>query len=166
MADILISIRPNWIQKIFDGEKTVEIRKTRPKIEPPFRCYIYCTKPMYEYEDILLTEEPASFMFGGGMVVGEFVCDSITKYLTGQSFSESRICFSLRILGCLTENEVWEYAAGKDIFGWHISDLCVYERPKPLSDFKRWDKTGELATIERLRRPPQSWCYVEGGLTG
>lgn len=41
---VLISIRPEWCEKIADGEKTIEVRKTRPKLETPFRCYIYRTK--------------------------------------------------------------------------------------------------------------------------
>lgn len=44
MKSILISIRPEWCEKIVSGEKTVEIRKTRPKLEPAFKVYIYCTK--------------------------------------------------------------------------------------------------------------------------
>ena len=43
MKAVLISIRPEWCEKIASGEKTVEIRKTRPKLEPPFKVYIYCT---------------------------------------------------------------------------------------------------------------------------
>ena len=41
---VLLSIRPEWCVKILNGEKTVEIRKNRPKLKPPFKCYIYCTK--------------------------------------------------------------------------------------------------------------------------
>lgn len=41
---VLISIRPGWCEKIANGEKTIEVRKTRPKLETPFKCYIYCTK--------------------------------------------------------------------------------------------------------------------------
>lgn len=44
MKSVLISIRPEWCAKIASGEKTVEVRKTRPKMNPPFKCYIYCTK--------------------------------------------------------------------------------------------------------------------------
>ncbi len=40
----LISIRPKWVEKIANGEKTIEVRKTRPKLETPFKCYIYCTQ--------------------------------------------------------------------------------------------------------------------------
>lgn len=38
---VLISIRPKWCEKIVSGEKTIEVRKTRPKMETPFKCYIY-----------------------------------------------------------------------------------------------------------------------------
>lgn len=41
---VLISIRPEWCEKIINGKKTVEVRKTRPKMDTPFKCYIYCTK--------------------------------------------------------------------------------------------------------------------------
>ena len=40
---VLISIRPEWVRKILNGSKTVEIRKTAPKCGVPFKCYIYCT---------------------------------------------------------------------------------------------------------------------------
>ena len=41
---VLLSIRPNWCKKIANLRKTVEIRKTAPNLEVPFKCYIYCTK--------------------------------------------------------------------------------------------------------------------------
>ena len=44
MRAVLISINPKWCKLIIDGKKTVEIRKTRPKIDTPFKCYIYCTR--------------------------------------------------------------------------------------------------------------------------
>ena len=40
----LIIVGPKWCGKIVSGEKTIEVRKTRPKMETPFKCYIYCTK--------------------------------------------------------------------------------------------------------------------------
>lgn len=50
---VLISIRPKWCEKIVNGEKTIEIRKTRPRLETPFKCYIYCTLPRNPHEDFL-----------------------------------------------------------------------------------------------------------------
>ena len=45
---VLISIRPKWCEKIIGGEKTIEVRKTRPKLQTPFKCYIYCAAGMAE----------------------------------------------------------------------------------------------------------------------
>ena len=42
---VLLSIRPKWCCKIANGEKTAEVRRSRPKIDTPFTCYIYCSKP-------------------------------------------------------------------------------------------------------------------------
>ena len=38
---VLISIRPRWCKKIINGNKTIEVRKTRPKMDPPQSwCYV------------------------------------------------------------------------------------------------------------------------------
>ncbi len=44
MKSVLISIQPKWVEKIANGEKTIEVRKTAPKCGLPFKAYIYCTK--------------------------------------------------------------------------------------------------------------------------
>ena len=44
MKEVLISIKPKWCELIANGTKTVEVRKTKPNLETPFKCYIYCTK--------------------------------------------------------------------------------------------------------------------------
>ena len=44
MKSVLISIQPKWVEKICRGEKTIEVRKSRPKLETPFKVYIYQTK--------------------------------------------------------------------------------------------------------------------------
>lgn len=48
----------------------------------------------------------------------------------------------------MAEIESIAYARNQPIFGWHISDLKIYDEPKELSEFG-------------LTRSPQSWCYVE-----
>ena len=49
---VLISIQPKWCELISNGKKTIEVRKTRPMLETPFKCYIYCTKPSKKYQTI------------------------------------------------------------------------------------------------------------------
>lgn len=72
---VLISIRPRWCEKIVNGNKTIEVRKTRPKMNTSFKCYIYCTLPKYPHEDFIATNYPRPQFYGGGKVVGEFTCD-------------------------------------------------------------------------------------------
>lgn len=54
MNSVLLSIQPRWCELIASGKKTIEIGKTRPKLEPPFKCYIYCTnkKPYLVWGDV------------------------------------------------------------------------------------------------------------------
>lgn len=138
---VMLSIRPEWCVRIAIGEKTVEVRKTRPKIEPPFKCYIYETKAESE---ILWVDEDGHFIYKGrGAVIGEFICDDIK--------SEKEFMNGALPRGetCLSDEDLVRYA-GYDtpLFYWHISDLVIYDTPRPLSDFG-------------LKRPPQSWCYVQ-----
>ena len=97
MIAVLISIRPKWCEKIISGEKTIEVRKTRPKMNPPFKCYIYCTKPeeklitimkdgdenygeTYHGKPVFIKTEkaPTTGLWDKRQkVIGEFVCDDI-----------------------------------------------------------------------------------------
>ena len=170
---VLISIRPKWCELIASGKKTIEVRKTRPKIETPFKCYIYCTKPSFPHEDFLVfdagTNKVKAF-YGGGTVIGKFVCDSIfplSFYASDASFFDTEP--PLPVPGTyLTDKEIAEYLGnGKTGYGWHISELKVYDEPKKLGEFKRHDPTydfsifGEVSRTYSINRPPMSWCYVE-----
>lgn len=159
---VLISVRPKWIEKIARGEKTVEVRKTRPKLDPPFKCYIYCTRS---------TDHPAGWLgcydhdyhrFGlisplnieagkhmnievvSGMVVGEFTCDRIYQYTTMAIKDGTDICDEdMERLSCLTRRELVDYEASSmkgeglwyfGLYGWRIADLKIYDEPKELSE--------------------------------
>lgn len=43
MKSCLLSIQPKWCELIASGEKTIEVRKTAPKLETP-SCYIQYMK--------------------------------------------------------------------------------------------------------------------------
>lgn len=194
MKAVMISIRPEWCEKILNKEKTVEIRKTKPKIETPFKCYIYCTKPrraVYHngypccYEDDLAVLDKAyrggSKKYGNpwgflseneeiltGKVVAEFTCEHISEYYRPGT---SVVYEYLSRLSCVPLDQMAEYANGKNLFGWHISNLKIYRQPKSLSDFHAWGYnetknsvygwTDEEEISWKLKRAPQSWCYVE-----
>ena len=161
---VLISIRPKWCELIASGEKTVEVRKTAPKIPTPFKCYIYCTKlrPGEPDSMINLKGRTSFFMPKSGAVIGEFVCDRIFPIqLTEEGYDyESEKETRLRY------EEMSSYLNFRNGYGWHISDLKIYDQPMKLSDLHhdcsqcgyvnaRWTNCDFI-----IERPPQSWCYV------
>lgn len=166
---VMISIRPKWCEKIARGEKTIEVRKTRPKMETPFRVYIYRTKGTVPH----IINDKWVQMEVGGTVIGEFTCDEITRVNISGFWDEGGRQLENRIADtCLTPMALCEYAGERVCYGWHISDLKIYDHPKDLSKFSRpfencidkvCDEFG-CASCENggyIKRPPQSWCYVE-----
>ena len=156
MKSVMLSIDPKWCKLIASGKKTIELRKTKPRLEIPFKCYIYCTGFKYFYS------------FGGGKVIGEFVCENIQTYAADYFIGDEMPDGTIRdkpVEGeyaywipyqdrtCLSYADILEYGQGKTLYGWHISDLKLYDKPKELSEF--FDKK-----IERIKRPFQSWGYV------
>ena len=174
---VMLSIRPKWVEKIASGEKTIEVRKTRPKLDTPFKCYIYCTLPKYPHEDFIATDYPRPQFYGGGKVIGEFTCERIAliAYDGGELSSTTNAAFSPAT--CLTQAEIIAYIGDKGrCYGWHISNLLIYDQPRELTAFRRacknswycescamyWENNGTCGNKSlQIRRPPQSWCYVE-----
>lgn len=181
---VLISIRPEWCGKIANGQKTIEVRKTRPKLKTPFKCYIYETKAINHYSILVDLDGVQKTVYekGRGKIIGEFICDRIVKAECGQ------YCRLLSTLYTqILPHELFNYANYKSVYGWHISDLVIYDKPKELSEFyskapcQYWH--GNMTSIldqcfyeypcenildrgicqgKRMSRPPRSWCYVEG----
>ena len=188
MKSILMSIKPKFVEKIANGEKTVEVRKTAPKLEVPFKCYIYCTKgkPCLK---ISYFDKKSCFSFYGysykeakeifeddlwnGSVIGEFVCDEVIEICFECSDWSKLRPAKIPCTG-LTDKEIVEYLGnGKSGYGLHISDLKIYDKPKELSKFRkpcdafldclscRMGKIADLSCKGQLTRPPQSWQYGE-----
>ena len=165
MKAILLSIRPEWCDLIIQHKKTVELRKTRPNLQTPFKVYIWCTKARKFWARV----------HGNGWqqlderVIGEFICDDIRRigpeYCVVKEDIESAISGSLLTVPQVKDYAGWKsgmsYADLKDLYGWHISELKIYDKPRELRAF-----TGLLNTRFGVRpveaqRPPQSWCYVQ-----
>ena len=180
---VMLSIRPKWVEKIARGEKTIEVRKTRPTMDTPFKCYIYCTLPKYPHEDFIATNYPRPQFYGGGKVIGEFTCDRIDEYDDDTIFSFRHEDYARWTdfdldRACMHPEDFQNYANGKWLYGWHISDLQIYDTPRDLDSFRRecvnnlrcescamyWNNNGTCGNdVLHLYRPPQSWCYVEEG---
>ena len=159
---VLISIKPEWCSLIATGKKTVEVRKSIPKLDTPFKCYIYCTK----------TSKGWFFMHApdvrrDGKVIGEFVCKKIEELKRNTIFNAPALYSQSR----LTRDEFFGYIGNKTAYIWYISDLKIYDKPKELSEFspakcgKKRCFNCECFDAEKpsctLKRPPQSWQYVE-----
>ena len=161
---VLISIRPKWVEKISSGEKTIEVRKTRPKLETPFKCYIYCTLPKYPHEDFIATDYPRPQFYGGGKVVGEFTCDRLeTIKAATEPYGIYDVDDDFVAQTGLVDGALWDYGKGATLYGWHISNLKIYDSPKQLSEFTGLRTKRDSMELYMLERPPQSWCYVEEG---
>lgn len=171
MKAVLLSIRPNWCKLIWSGMKTVEIRKTRPKLETPFKVYIYCTGAGTWWQRF----PKAGLQKMEKRIVGTFVCDKIdrlthigamgsgepVKLYIETSDWQYENADELLQAACLTEAQAEMYLDGDNGYGWHISNLKIYDRPRPLSDFKRLRATKFGYEPVDIERPPQSWFYVE-----
>lgn len=191
-------------------EKRIEVRKSAPK-EVPFKAYIYQTKgkekllslikegddlygTIYHGKTVFIksreTSWYASLCGNEQKVIGEFICDKVYNLfpfgmgtgieLLDEIVSPEQFCKD----SCLTEQEICDYIGEKDGYGWHISDLKIYDKPKELSEFYApcpienkdcencirhgkpydWDfdeKQGLIYCTRRLSRPPQSWQYID-----
>ncbi|MDD4111227.1 MAG: ASCH domain-containing protein [Clostridia bacterium] len=157
---ILISIKPEWVEKILNGKKTIEIRKTMPKCELPIKVYIYCTKikDKKHYTDEIDIPLITKKWMGNGKVVAEFTLNKVEKikfdtpmnfnsFNGGFGLTDTRYNFNLN-KSCLTENELFEYLGEPtqikgeyhltyelNGYAWHIDGLKIYDEPRDLEEF-------------------------------
>lgn len=177
---ILLSASPKQCSGTLNGYISILVRKTRPKMETPFKCYLYCTKPNttdpHEYLEIHTDDKIHK---ANGKVVAEFICSRILPIKVECSDVDSAVADNEFPYTGMTDKEIMEYLGnGKYGYGWCVTDLIVYDKPKELSEFMKHDqctyfhkndkscsfpyrcKNKWLCDSEFLTRPPQSWCYV------
>lgn len=157
---VMISIRPEWCQLISLGKKTVEVRKTRPKLETPFKCYIYCTM---DYNG-----HTVKMWASRGHVIGEFVCDAIFPMCIEYSDPECEIAKHEFTFTGLTDKQIINYLGnGKEGYGWHISDLAIYEKPRRLNEFSVTDNEAvQMCFNRQLAGQPEYVTKHDGWLKG
>lgn len=185
MKGILIVQKPRDCENIISGKKTVIAYKKMPKLQTPFKGYIFCTKgkPFIQkirFGDIAISHTQISKKIYNGRVIGEFICDEVEEFSVGSLRSDD-----IEKLACLSYSEMINYfykpeeldgKTGKYGYGLYISQLKIYNTPKELSEFsrpcsynglcsscKRFKANGSSYDIcnSAITRQPQSWCYVE-----
>ena len=177
---VLFSIKPKYCELIASGKKTIEIRKTKPKLDTPFKCYIYCTKgellTRSNYNGKIYVASSPKYQKAlerngnitlSGKVIGEFVCDNIIKFAADKKADNIKLS-NMELLSCLSSLELENYAGDKYyLYGFHISDLVIYDKPKELSEFEKPHEyiyqsyRKQNSFFKGITRPPQSWCHVE-----
>ena len=176
---VLLSVRPQWCELIANGKKTIEVRKTRPKLETPFKCYIYQTKPkdrlitimrdgdenygeIYHGKPVFIKTYGEDYWTGRNQkVIGEFVCDHVKMESVGY-IDHVAGYHGLESGTCLTAEQLMEYGKWAFLYGWHISALQIYDKPKELSEFRKpIMPMGLRYEDDAIKRATQSWCYVE-----
>ena len=130
MRTIILPIKPIHLNDIRSGKKKYEVRKGCPS-ELPFRA-LCCQSG------------------SGGKILAEFIVRTAL-----QEYPAERP--DLVAASCITMKMAEEYAAGKEVWFWGVSDMIDYcstkgQRVRHISEFG-------------LKRVPQSWCYVKEGTT-
>lgn len=188
MKSVLISIQPYWVFLIIakimgwdiDKEKSVEVRKNFPKANDWNKLVeIYCSKDKKSFNLIPKEYQPLMQKFLG-KVIGKFTCDWINEvYQCNSGWVKENACISrYEFFDYLGIPRGTHFGYDKKAYGWHISNLKIYDKPKELSEFTKymdckntydccvchnWDRLNLkcIAMNNEVKSPPQSWCYVE-----
>jgi predicted transcriptional regulator len=187
---ILLSIRPEWVAKILNGEKTIEIRKKFPKDYVGW-VYIYCTKSELLQRHWQKVDGIGKFITYGrkakekdydsphtlnGEVVARFWCDKVEEIrIENGCFynTDTNLEYAILEKSCLSLKEIGDYLGvyeyQKEIikvgYAIHISKLEIFDEPRKLSEFEVYNKYANPyldSPFKPLTKAPQNYCYVEG----
>ncbi len=190
MKSILLSVKPQWVEKILNGKKTIEVRKQFPKDYVGW-VYIYCTKDK-KYANLI---NRGGFLTG--MVVARFWCDKVEEIFGSNmiSFEKDSCVDRVSMFKYLCPLTFWDNKLEKLLqanegrkigYAIHISKLEIFDKPKELSDFKPICQKFEKDTVhyscigckycnydlpypatrssclKKITKAPQNYCYIEG----
>lgn len=133
--NIILSIHPKWAKLIYEGKKTIEWRKNKPKIFfPGLKVYIYETSPVRKVTGFFYWQGTKNLIIRDPDYEGQEIHEAAKSVIEN---------------GCVPLEDLKKYQGNKEkIFGWICGVFEKFEQPSQLSDFG-------------LKRPPQSWQYVE-----
>ena len=156
MKAILISIKPKYVAKILNGEKTIEVRKSMPKCDLPIYVYIYYTKDkpylanateLFTGKYACISNDEVSYKEHNlnGKVVAKFTLNKVEEIhqnyqieLGSWRYYENEE--TIEELACLDNGDLQDYLDMKTGYAWHISNLEIFDKPKELSEFRHYNK--------------------------
>ena len=179
MRKVLASLKPYYYYLVGEGIKKIEVRKDMPKASDwDNEVLFYMSKDEKSFAKIP-KEFQEKYRKHFGKVGMQFICDKVDEYpydyCDGVDIDDDTILET-----AIDREDINIYAKGKTLYGWHISDLKIYDRPRELSDFYREcekpckPNKGKILCITTkslkmngcngkipLTRAPQSWQYIE-----
>ena len=173
MRKVLASLKPYYYYLVGEGIKKIEVRKDMPKASDWNKeVLFYMSKDIKSFAKIP-KELQEKYRKHFGEVGMHIVCDEVYElkydYCDGVDIDDDLILDT-----CLDREDINIYAKCKPLYGWHISDLKIYDKPKPIMQFYKpcpieWKNcpgcefysTNTGCCMNNIDRPPQSWCYVE-----
>lgn len=180
---ILASLKPYYYYLIGERKKTIEVRKTALKNLPQDIAF-YMSKDEKSFAKIP-KEFQEKYRKHFGKVGMRVVCDKVIRTCGWRLRGDTQQCAKRTVaetelpkLACLTIDEIVDYAGSenREVVGWHISDLKIYDEPKELSEFSRpcsyaglcyscdrakFTSKGDRICQTMITRPPQSYMFVE-----
>lgn len=169
MKSIMISIKPEMVAKILNGDQSIIIRKTMPKCELPCKVYIYETKGKFTKGLYNNLDHKIHYYeyFGKCKIVAEFTLNKVEQFDSAYSewaysvapegskmpMNETQFIQISEQKGKLDCNDLLKYFGDEDYIAymWHIDDLKIYDEPRELSEF---------ICRKPLKQPPMDWCYI------
>ena len=153
MKSVLISIQPEWCMKIFNYEKTIEIRKHFPQnIKLPFQVFVYETlgkhKGCGRCVDVHCPIRSLDGCYeGGGAIIGSFVCDRVVDIQSngddcGNYWHEWDDDCDIEAM-CLSYEELETYLGKSVGYGWHITEPKLFEKPRDIAEFALYGKCAQ-----------------------
>ena len=141
MKSVLRSVKPYWFYLICEGIKKIEVGKTAPQSDEwDSTVYLYCSRDMRSFSRIpeQHREKYKNYL---GTVGAKFVCyeiEDILYLLESDLVMTFLPKYTSPAGSCLTSEELLQYGKGKPLYGWHISDLEIYDKPRELGEFNHF----------------------------
>lgn len=165
---ILVSIKPYYYYLIAEEKKKIEVRKSALKNIPQDIAF-YMSKDEKSFAKIP-KEFQEKYRKHFGKIGMRVVCDKVYEYTFSHYEAEYRVTHVEQEAMCLNQLELIRYGKGNRLYGWRISNLKIYDKPKEVSEFCCHDNTydnafgwafEDRAKSAPLTRPPQSYMFVE-----